>query len=303
MLKKFAAFLLLLAMLLPCGSALCESPVPLPTISPEIKNRLEEMEAMETTAWVTADTLWDEGNLIWYWGDESYAMSSGSNKDVFPMALDPEEAFEALTAAYEESQDYGTNDVLASWGLGWLIAIGEPHYQTYEFGTMERKTVALIDFHPNIRSLDYSLIFMRQEDEWYLVDIVRAKCIGLKCCGSGAEQTYHQAIFLEFQPSIFSREISLYNLQTRRVEAGYSIGGFESRDGLAVSCFGAACFTSSDGLYIFRRLSLLEWDAEAGDYVETDSLLEDFHYGVDENGALIRLFDFDPSTIEYPGHG
>ena len=305
MLKKIAAFLLLLAMLLPCGSALCESPTPLPTIAPEIQKRLEEMAPMETEARVTADTLWDEGNLIWYWGDESCAMSSGSNKAVFPMALAPEEAFEALTAAYEEKQEYGTNEVLEAWIQERTTAIGKPQYQAYEFETTERQTVAVIDFSSEYGVIDYSLIFMWQEDEWYLVDVVLAKCIGIQRCGSIVDHAYYQAYFLVFQPvrGAFDQEISLYNLQTRRVEAGYSIAEYGDAGDWEIACYGAACFTSSDGLYIFRRLSLREWDAETGEFVETHAILEDFHYGVDENGSLIRLFDFDPAMIEYPSHG
>lgn len=57
------------------------------------------------------------------------------------------------------------------------------------------------------------------------------------------------------------------------------------------------------GLHILRKLSLVKWDGEVRDYIEIHAMTESFDYGVDENGALIRLFDFDPSTIEYPSHG
>ena len=68
------------------------------------------------------------------------------------------------------------------------------------------------------------------------------------------------------------------------------------------SALGAACYTMY-GLHILRKLSLVKWDGEVRDYIEIHAMTESFDYGVDENGALIRLFDFDPSTIEYPSHG
>ena len=243
--------------------------------------------------------LREEGDLIWNWGTSGFDASRWW--DIFPIIMDPEEAYGLLNASYKTGGLMKMNELLASWGLDRIIAVGQPVYHIYIADGQEQPLAAVIGF-PYDYEQDYSLLFRKGENGWLLTDVLKAECVQMKRCGIGARETW----LLELCPDSYgsSRDIEIYDLRTGRIEAGYTVWGFSYIPNMhmRVLCSGEACY-DEEGLHTCRMLTLQKWDVEICDYVEICSVQDIFDYAVDENGGLMRLFDFDPSTIVYPGKG
>ena len=260
-----------------------------------------DMPTMETegetnryTPWVTQDTLLENAGSVWNDGTDQYSISACQSRGFQAVELRPEDAYQALMAAYGENREAGTAKLLSEWGLGSYRPEGYPiryvlssDESRMKVGSIHLVNIEIVCFSGWGWGEECSLIFVEEEDGWRLVDCVDAEYVGMHAIDGQDEE----CIFAEFQTighgtGYYTRDIDVYSLDTRRVEASYTAEGHDTFQYWGVQSHGAACY-AEDGLHIFRRLSLLEYDEAANDFLPTGSLLDVFDYILDESGSLV----------------
>ncbi len=243
--------------------------------------------------WVTMDTLLDNAGSVWSDGTFLHSVSAAQSQGFLAMELQPEDAYQTLKNAYDADQGAGVAELLKDWGLWGYLPEGYPvrHVVTSEGPSANAAGKIL----PKIEIISYSgwgwgeecsLIFV-EDGTWRLVDCMDAEFAGIR------QFDGQDALFLEFQTighgtGYYVRDIDVYNLKTRRVEASYTVEGHDIFQYWGVQSNGAACY-AQDGLHIFRRLSLLEYDQASDDFLPAGSLVDVFDYALDENGSLVFL--------------
>lgn len=237
-------------------------------------------EDVESQPWVTMENLREHADYVWNIVDETAAYTA--QKDFFPIVLSPEEAYAALTRAYEEQGEAGTAAYLQAMGIG-CAPNGRPVMHAMEAD----RPIQVVAFAGWGWGEEGSLLFMERTSVWYLVDFVDEACLDLQRCGS--EGPYFLAFSsINHGTGCYAEYVDLYNLSAIKMEAGYTAYGYEVYDGCGISCYGAACW-AEDGLHVFRKLCCLRYDetvGEYGDYVPDGFVLDVFDYALDENGSL-----------------
>ena len=251
-------------------------------------------EDAEDMPWVTVDTLREQADYVWNTGNESLPYST--KKDLFPIALHPEEAYAALAQAYEAQGEAGTAAYLQSLGIEGYSPSGQPVMHDVLEANGPIRVVAFSGWGWGEEG---SLLFKEKDSVWYLEDFVDEECLGIRRCGNEGP------FFLEFSlishgTGCYAKYIDLYNLSTMKIEAGYTSYGHEMYGDCVISCYGAACWTR-DGLHIFRKLCGLQYDETAGNignYENIGSVLDVFDYAPDEDGSLAPV-PTDGNAITY----
>ncbi len=240
-------------------------------------------EDVESHSWVMMENLREHADYVWNTGDETAAYSA--QKDVFPIVLSPEEAYAALTRAYEEQGEAGTAAYLQALGIEGYAPSGRPVMHTLNTSEFaELGSILVVAFSGWGWGEEGSLLFMEKHGQWLLIDFVDEACIAVHpCCKEGT----FIVMFLRVShgTGCYAEYIDLYNLSTMKIEAGYTRNGYEVFQDSGVRCYGTATW-SNEGLNIFRELFCLRYDETADDYLSVGSVMDVFHYMPDENGSL-----------------
>ena len=240
-------------------------------------------ENAESQPWVTVENLREHADYVWNTGDETAAYSS--QKDLFPIALSPEEAYAALTRAYNEQGEAGKAAYLQALGIEGYAPVGRPVMHTLdtsEFPGLE--SIRVVAFSGWGWGEEGSLLFMEKQGQWLLIDFVDEACMAVQPCGSpGTFIIMFSRI--SHGTGCYAQYIDLYNLSTMKIEAGYTQNGCEVFRDSGVRCYGSSTW-SDEGLHIFRELFCLRYDETTDDYLSVGSVAEVFHYVPDENGSL-----------------
>ena len=201
-------------------AALCALCAPALALSPD-----------EVTTWAQAETIIPMDRL-WPATQPSYAQQYG----FAPIALSPEDAYSALTRAYDAAHEEGYAPVLSGWGLaqavdGW-IPYGRPERVTLGEGVNLAGTYADVEavrFQGDWSS-DVSLIFIREEyGDWRLIDCVRGDAKALHVAD---EEGMSGIAFIECEEighgtGYYAEMVQVYNPVTRQTEAAYTRAGYE----------------------------------------------------------------------------
>ncbi len=246
----------------------------------------------EEEPWVTMENAREQSSFVW--GIELAQWNGATEHEFKPVKMNPEETYRQLLEAYNLGHDEATQQLLHSWG----IAVEPCGYPILRDVITEQdingKSLYANDI-PRVRTVSFSgygwgeegtLIFVEQWPDWYLWDYIPYECEGYHLCGEDG----FRGVFLEFSfighgTGCYVKEIEVYHLLHRKIEANYTVYGYEMYQNCGIQAYGAACYTE-DGIHIFRKLSPMRLDENKNDYVPTGTILDVFDYEFNSEGDL-----------------
>lgn len=212
----------------------------------------ETLQPDQVSTWEEARQFAPALDELWH-GEPlpSYTQKTGFSG----LALAPEEAYRALLDAYEAGGDEGTRQVLTDWGLPGIVTEGQPVRHALE-GKGNDLRVETIGFAASGWGEENTLVFVGKGSGWQLIDCLPGETGALQSCGD--QGLYLECVSIGHGTGYYCRDVEVYNLLTRQMEAAYTAEGYESwyreeySSWFQVQLWGAACY-ARDGLQIFCR--------------------------------------------------
>lgn len=244
--------------------------------------------AEEAAPWVTMENVREKSSYVW--ASEPAQWNGAQEHGFEPVKMNPEEAYNLLKEAYDQGQDEATKNLLHSWGV-----VLEPYGYPILRDVITKQELSRRALYANgiacVRTVSFSgwgwgeegtLIFVEQWTDWYLWDYIPYECEDFHICGmDGSNGVYLEFSSIGHGTGCYVRDIEVYHLLRRQIEANYTAYGYEVHQNCGVQVYGAACY-AEDGVHIFRKLSPLSYSEAENDFIPVGTVLDVFDYRVTE---------------------